>query len=191
MFKTKNVGVSRVIYMMAVGAKMTMPKGAGAEETLQTLDEAITAVRNLSYLLHPPLLDETGLQSALHWFIEGLEKRSGLKISLNITPPTFPRLTKDIETTLFRVIQECLTNVFRHAKSESARVEIDKQTECVVVRVRDYGIGPPRRVTGDTFSPRMGIGVSGMRERLRQFGGELTVRSAEPGTLVEGKIPLF
>jgi PAS domain S-box-containing protein len=174
-----------------VAAKMTMPRVEGTEESLHTIDDAIATVRNLSYLLHPPLLDETGLQAALHWFIEGLAKRSGLKISMVISPQIFPRLAKDIETTIFRVVQECLTNVYRHAKSESARVEIEKQFDWISVRVRDHGIGVPRAVTTASFSQSMGVGISGMRERLRQFGGELTVTRAEPGTLVEGKIPLF
>jgi PAS domain S-box-containing protein len=174
-----------------VAAKLTMPKVPGTEEPLQIIDDAIATVRNLSYLLHPPLLDETGLQAALYWFIEGLGKRSGIKISMNITPRTFPRLAKDIEGTIFRVVQECLTNVYRHAKSQSARVEIEKQSECIVVRVRDHGVGVPHSVTGHSFSPRVGVGVNGMRERLRQLGGELMVSRAEPGTLVEGKIPLF
>jgi PAS domain S-box-containing protein len=174
-----------------VSAKMTMPKVAGTEESLQTIDEAIATVRNLSYLLHPPLLDETGLQAALHWFIEGLAKRSGIKTSMTITPQTFPRLARDVESTIFRVVQECLTNVYRHAKSENARVEIERQFNWIVVRIRDYGIGVPHTVTAPGLSPRMGVGISGMRERLRQFGGELTVSRAEPGTIVEGKIPLF
>lgn len=172
-------------------AKMTMPNVPGAEESSRTIDDAIATVRNLSYLLHPPLLDESGLQAALHWFIEGLAKRSGIKVTMGITPQVFPRLAKDIETTVFRVVQECLTNVYRHANSQSARVEIDKQFDWIMVRVRDYGVGVPRAITGGSFSPRMGVGISGMRERLRQFGGELTVSRAEPGTLVEGKIPLF
>jgi PAS domain S-box-containing protein len=174
-----------------VAAKLTMPKVPGTEEPLQIIDDAIATVRNLSYLLHPPLLDETGLQAALYWFIEGLGKRSGIKIFMNITPRTFPRLAKDIEGTIFRVVQECLTNVYRHAKSQSARVEIEKQSECIVVRVRDHGVGVPNSVTGHSFSPRAGVGVNGMRERLRQLGGELIVSRAEPGTLVEGRIPLF
>lgn len=174
-----------------VAAKMTLPKNAETEESLQTIDDAIATVRNLSYLLHPPLLDETGLQAALHWFIEGLAKRSGLKISMAITPQIFPRLEKDIETTVFRVVQECLTNVYRHASSQSARVEIEKQFDWIIVRVRDHGIGVPRAITGASFVPQMGVGINGMRERLRQFGGELIVSRSEPGTLVEGKIPLF
>ena len=108
---------------------------------------------------------------------------------MTIAPQTFPRLAKDIETAIFRVVQECLTNVYRHAKSQNARVEIEKRFDWVVVRVRDYGIGVPHAVTAQV--PKLGVGISGMRERLRQFGGELTVSRAEPGTVVEGKIPLF
>jgi signal transduction histidine kinase len=141
------------------------------------------AKRNLSYLLHPPLLDETGLRAALHWFVEGVKKRSGVEIALLIRPQTFPRLSGEIETAIFRVVQEALTNVVRHAQSESARVEIDKQSEAVVVRVRDYGQGLP--------ADSLGVGIAGMRERIRQFGGELTVTRSEPGTVVEAKIPLF
>ena len=96
-----------------------------------------TSVRNLSYLLHPPLLDETGLRAALHWYIDGMVKRSGIQIALNVTPQAFPRISKDIETTIFRIVQEALTNVYRHAATESARVDIEKQPDWVIVRVRD------------------------------------------------------
>jgi PAS domain S-box-containing protein len=171
--------------------KMTLPKGNGTEESRAMADTAIATVRNLSYLLHPPLLDESGLRSALYWYVEGLEKRSGIKISLVITPRIFPRLSKEIETTIFRVVQESLTNVYRHANSENARVEIDKQPECVTVRVRDYGKGLPQEITGVSFSPGLGVGITGMRERVRQFAGELAVSRSEPGTVVEAKIPLF
>jgi PAS domain S-box-containing protein len=174
-----------------VSAKLTMPRVAGTEETLQTIDDAIGTVRNLSYLLHPPLLEETGLQAALHWFIEGLAKRSGINISMSITPQSFPRLAAEIESTIFRVVQECLTNVYRHAKSRTARVEIEKQSNLIIVRVRDHGIGVPHAIASNNPSSRIGVGVSGMRERLRQLGGELTVARAEPGTLVEGKVPLY
>jgi PAS domain S-box-containing protein len=174
-----------------ISAKMTMPKVAGTEESLQTIDDAIATVRNLSYLLHPPLLDETGLQAALHWFVEGLAKRSGLKISISVSPQIFPRLAPDIETTIFRIVQECLTNVYRHANSPGARVEIEKQFDCVIVRIRDHGIGVPPSFTVHGSWSRAGVGLRGMRERLHQFGGELAISRAEPGTLVEGKIPLF
>lgn len=171
--------------------KMTLADGGRIKQAMDMTDSAISSVRSLSYLLHPPLLDETGLRAALHWFVDGLVKRSGIEISLTITPQIFPRLSTDLETTIFRVVQESLNNVYRHAKSESARVEIDRQAEWVVVRVRDYGTGVPHEFTGRNLSSKMGVGIIGMRERVRQFGGELTLSRAEPGTLVETRIPLF
>lgn len=169
---------------------MTLPAVKGNEEASQMVAAAISTVRNLSYLLHPPLLDETGLRAALHWFVEGMAKRSGIEISLTVTPSAFPRLVAEIETTIFRVVQETLTNVYRHANCNSARVEIATQADWVIVRVRDYGKGFPQEVLR-TQSPSLGVGIAGMRERVRQFGGELTVSSANPGTLVEARIPLF
>src|SRR5208283_3488476 len=171
--------------------KMMLGEVSGSEEVGEMTDAAISTVRNLSYLLHPPLLDETGLRATLHWYIDGLAKRSSIKISLTVTPQIFPRLSTDIETTIFRVVQESLTNVYRHANSESARVEIEKQPERVVVRVRDYGKGTSLEAVGRSHSSRLGVGIAGMTERVRQFGGELTVSRAEPGTIVEAKIPLF
>jgi PAS domain S-box-containing protein len=171
--------------------KMMLTKGGGNEEAHQIAETAISTVRNLSYLLHPPLLDETGLRSALYWYVDGMVKRSGIQVSLTITPQIFPRLAKDIEMTIFRVVQESLTNVYRHANSDSARVEIDKQSEWVVIRVRDYGKGLPQDISGKATGSKLGVGITGMRERVRQFGGELTLSRAEPGTLVETKIPLF
>jgi PAS domain S-box-containing protein len=169
--------------------KMSMPNVAANQQSLEMTDTAIATVRNLSYLLHPPLLDESGLRAALHWYIDGLTKRSGISISLTIKPLVFPRLAKDLEIAVFRIVQESLTNVYRHAKGESARIEIDKQSEWLFVRIRDYGKGLPQEFTNKIV--RLGVGISGMRERARQLGGDLTVSRAEPGTLVEARLPLF
>jgi PAS domain S-box-containing protein len=171
--------------------KMIINNPANKDEAMQTADRALASVRNLSYLLHPPLLDETGLRSALYWYTEGLTKRSGIQVSLSVKPQMFPRLSKEVEMTIFRVVQEALTNVYRHAETDNARVEIDKQSEWVSVRVRDHGKGLPKETEGKTVWPNMGVGIAGMRERMRQLGGELTLSNAEPGTLLEAKIPLF
>jgi PAS domain S-box-containing protein len=171
--------------------KMELSKLADAGAANDLVDGAVASVRNLSYLLHPPLLDETGLRAALYWYVDGMVKRSNIQITLTVTPPIFARLTRDIETTIFRVVQESLTNIYKHANSGSARVEIDRQPEWVVVRVRDYGKGVAHAIAGQERAPALGVGITGMRERVRQFGGELTVARAEPGTLVEAKIPLF
>ena len=124
-------------------------------------------------------------------YVDGLAKRSKIEISLNLKPLMFPRLPKDIEVVVFRVVQESLINVYRHSGSESARVEIEKQADWVSVRVRDYGKGLPRELAGMKPGAGEGVGISGMRERLRQLGGELLVTRAEPGTIVEARLPLF
>jgi len=108
------------------GLKMILDKNKNPNAS-ELADSAIETVRNLSYLLHPPLLDESGLRPALHWFVEGLTKRNKIEISLTIRPQNFPRLSSEIETTIFRIVQEALTNVLRHSDSRSARVEIDRQ----------------------------------------------------------------
>lgn len=171
--------------------KMALGSPSGNQEASQLADAALGMVRNLSYLLHPPLLDEAGLRPALHWYVDGLAKRSKMPISLSLKPQLFPRLSRDVEMTIFRVIQESLTNVYRHAGSDSARVEVEKQEEVVIVRVRDYGKGLPTDILAGRMSGGLGVGIAGMRERLRQFGGELLVFRAEPGALVEARIPLF
>ena len=166
--------------------KMTMAKDAN-QEAIEILNSTISAIRNLSYLLHPPLLDETGLRSALHWLVDGMKSRSNIEITLSVRPTDFPRLHIDLETAIFRIVQESLMNIYRHAQAQTARIEINKQSEWAIVRVRDYGRGLPADVT----TPRLGVGIGGMRERVRQFGGDLTISNAEPGTLVEAKLPLF
>jgi PAS domain S-box-containing protein len=171
--------------------KMLLSRSAGSKEAEEIAGAALSTVRNLSYLLHPPLLDESGLRAALTWFIEGLAKRSCIQITLQVRPDTFPRLGADTETAIFRVIQEALMNAVRHAKTESARVEIEKRPDSVLIRVRDYGQGLPAELASLSSGKRVGVGISGMRERIRQFGGELTVTRSEPGTLVEAKIPLY
>ena len=173
------------------GLKMAVDTGDQDGQASALADEALKMVRNLSYLLHPPLLDESGLRPALHWYVDGLAKRGSLKLSLSIRPPDFPRLSKDVEVAIFRVVQESLTNVYRHAESESARIEIEKQAEFVIVRVRDYGKGMAPEFAQGKVPATMGVGISGMRERIRQFGGELQVSRAEPGTVVEARVPII
>ncbi len=160
-------------------------------EVIQLTDEGLAKVRSLSYLLHPPLLDESGLIPALHWYIDGVRKRSKLHIVFDCQPTAFPRLPSDIEITIFRIIQESLTNVYRHSASNDARVELHKQPDRVLIRVRDFGKGlPTERDEAGRLTP-IGVGISGMKERIEQFDGVFRVQRAEPGTLVEASIPLF
>lgn len=171
--------------------KMTLEiESSGQDEkkpspVIEMTDRAISKVRNISYLLYPPLLDESGLLPALHWYIEGLRKRGQLRITLNCKPTAFPRLSGDIENAIFRIIQEALTNAYRHSGSGDARVDIEHGADRVTVRVRDFGKGIGSSVNSN------GVGVSGMKERVRELNGELRVARAEPGTLVEGTLPLF
>jgi two-component system NarL family sensor kinase len=149
----------------------------------------LTSVRNLSYLLHPPLLEETGLRAALHWYVEELSKRSKIEVSLALRPENFARLPIEIETAIFRVVQEALTNVYRHSGSETARVEIERLSDTIMLRIRDFGKGVPFGFPLKRTEATLGVGITGMRERVRQLGGELMVKRAEPGTLVETHIP--
>jgi PAS domain S-box-containing protein len=164
-------------------------------EAIQLADQAVRSVRSMSYLLHPPLLDEVGLLPAVHWLVEGLQNRSGIRIQVEVRPSSFPRLPRDIETTIFRVIQEALTNVYRHSGSGQAKLEIERRADRVLLRLRDYGKGFGAKEKTDASlakgGVRVGVGIGGMRERLKQLGGDLHITSAEPGTLVEAVIPLF
>ena len=160
-------------------------------DTIQLAEQAIAKVRNVSYLLHPPLLDESGLLPAVHLFLEGFRKRSGLQIVFDSKPMPFPRINSEIEISIFRIIQESLTNIHRHSGSTDARIEIHQQPDRIVVRVRDFGVGIPDETTTGELQVVTGVGISGMKERLKQMGGEVRILRAEPGTLVEAIVPLF
>ncbi len=164
---------------------------ASRADAIELTESLLLKVRNLSYMLHPPLLDEAGLIAALDLYLQGLQKRSGMRITFDVKPTTFPRLSADIETSIFRIVQEALINVQRHSESSDARVELHQQPDRVFVRIRDFGIGMPfDRVTG-TLKIFTGAGIGGLKERVMQLGGEVNIVRSEPGTLVEANIPLF
>ncbi len=152
------------------------------------LDRAIQQVRSISYLLHPPLLDEVGLHSALRCYIDGLAQRSGLKTSIEVRPSDFPRLAPELETTIFRIIQEGLTNVFRHAGASQAWVTLEKKDGQVTATVRDDGKGVPERVA-ELRPGSIGIGIGGMIQRVKELDGQFRMKNASPGTFVEVVIP--
>jgi len=158
-------------------------------QSLEMVENVLKQVRSLSYLLHPPLLDEMGLAPALHWYVEGLSQRSGLKISLTIEPREFGRFASELETAVFRIVQECLTNVYKHAQSPTAQVRLSQSESHVRIMVEDAGKGIPEDKL-EKMSATIGVGIGGMRERVRQFGGEVQIFSTPAGTTVEVTLPL-
>lgn len=158
-------------------------------EISELVNSAIQQVRSLSHLLHPPLLDEVGLHFALRSYLDGLTKRSGVETSMEVRPVDFPRFSPELETAIFRVIQEALTNVFRHSGARKASVTLLKSGEQIIGVVRDDGKGIPRPVE-ELQADSIGIGLSGMIQRVKEFGGELRLRNAKPGTSLEITIPI-
>jgi len=152
------------------------------------VDRAIQQVRTMSHLLHPPLLDEVGLLSALSWYVDGLSKRSGIETSLDVQPRDFPRLGAEVETAVFRIVQEALTNVFRHSEASKVWITMAQAAGRIVVAVRDDGKGIGKRVA-ELQPDSVGVGIGGMKQRAREFGGELRLTNTHPGTLVELIIP--
>src|SRR5258705_4121969 len=140
------------------------------------------------YLRPPPLLDEVGLASALRCYLDGVTKRSRIDISLDIQPHRFPRLRRSVETAIFRIIQEALTNVFRHSKANRSWVVLSQEEKGIVVTVRDNGKGLSDEVVG-LRANSVGVGLEGMRQRSKELGGEFRMANANPGTLLEVIIP--
>ncbi len=169
----------------------------GDEETAKLLEEAVEMgsqvvkeIRTLSYLLHPPLLDEAGLTSALSWYVDGLTQRSKLKIDLQIASD-LGRLSQDQEIAIFRVVQECLTNIHRHSGSSTAKIDIKRTPSEICLTVADTGSGIPEKdPAANGTGKTAGVGIRGMRERVRDLGGHMQIRPSNPGTIVEANFPL-
>jgi len=173
--------------------KMLLQKSPGSNDeswaqASSIVDRAIQQVRTMSHLLHPPLLDEVGLMSALSWYVEGLSKRSGIETSLDVQPSDFPRLSSEAETAVFRIVQEALTNVFRHSGAHKVGISLTQKNGVIVVAVRDDGKGVGKKIV-DLEPGSVGVGIGGMKQRAKEFGGELRLINANPGTLVELTIP--
>jgi len=147
-------------------------------------------IRSLSYLLHPPLLEEVGLPAALSWCVEGFARRSGISVELDISAD-FGRLPMEMENALFRIVQECLTNVQRHSGSPSARIQLVRTPRSVALEVRDQGRGLPAGVLNRREAVEsLGVGLLGMRERVRQLGGQLRIETSGQGATVHVEINL-
>ena len=160
-----------------------------AEEIQETVQQLHREIRTTSYLLHPPLLDESGLYSAISWYLQGLLERSGLEVQLDI-PKEFGRLPREMELVIFRLVQECLTNIHRHSESKTASIRIARESNQISLDIRDQGKGMSPARLAEIQSGRSGVGISGMRERLRQFEGTMNIESDGSGTRIFATIPL-
>jgi signal transduction histidine kinase len=168
----------------------SLPGNPAIAECSELLDQALTETRTLSYLLHPPLLDEAGLESAVRDYVEGFSKRSGIPVALRMPEP-FDRLGQTIELALFRVLQEGLTNIHKHSGCTQASVSLALSPTHVTLSIRDNGKGiAPHVIEGfHSDGANLGVGLAGMRERVREFGGHLEIQSDTAGTLLTAVLP--
>jgi signal transduction histidine kinase len=155
------------------------------------VDRSISDTRTLSHLLHPPLLDEAGFISAAKWYVEGFGQRSGIRAELDL-PSHIHRLPRRTEVALFRILQEALTNVHRHSGSRAVNVCVTADNVAVILTVKDFGVGVPREVL-DRFwkTGSVGVGLAGIRERLKELGGCLEIESNPEGTILKATIPVL
>jgi signal transduction histidine kinase len=182
-------------YLAAVKMNLDMfsnsqPRNKLLSEAIHLLDQSIAETRTISHLLHPPLLDEAGFSSAAKWYLDGFAQRSGIAVKADL-PNNLDRLPKPVELGLFRVLQESLTNIHRHSGSSRAEVALKLLPDKVILEVRDFGHGiPPERLKNfQAVGINFGVGLAGMRERLRELGGQLEIRSGH-GTIVSVTMPL-
>src|SRR6266851_5160926 len=170
------------------------------KETREIIDHAVSSIRTMSYLLHPPLLDEAGFDSAAQWLIEALVKRSGIPIKINFShfegegsgPSKLARMPDGVELALFRALQEGLTNVHRHSASPRAEVRFTRLPDRAVLEIQDFGGGLPQEVM-DRFQRTgtgSGVGLAGIRERMKELGGDFKIFSGSTGTMLRATVPL-
>lgn len=159
-------------------------------ENIALIAQAIDEVRTVSYLLHPPMLEEIGLVPALEWYVEGFTQRSNVKVALELTPD-LGRLPHDYELSLFRVVQECLTNIHRHSGSATATLKLMRDPHQITLEVTDVGKGIDELLQSKIASrATIGVGFRGMQERVKLIGGKLAVRSSDRGTSVAVTLPI-
>ncbi len=159
-----------------------------AENTQELVQQLQREIRTTSYLLHPPMLDENGLCSALSWYIDGLRERSNLTIDLSLSEE-IGRLPRDMELVIFRVVQECLTNIHRHSGSKTALIRLARDTDTILVEVQDSGNGISPQKLAELQVGGSGVGIAGMRERVRQLGGKMNIDSNPAGTRISLAFP--
>jgi two-component system NarL family sensor kinase len=159
---------------------------AMVENSQELASQCVQELRTLSYVLHPPMLDELGLASALKIYVEGIAQRSGIAITTEVDAEV-PRLGHDLEMALFRIAQESLSNVLRHSGSKTARIQLSNRNG-VLMKISDEGSGMSK--LRDSEEPvGVGVGIAGMNERIRQLGGRLTIDSGPQGTTVTAHVP--
>jgi PAS domain S-box-containing protein len=160
-------------------------------ESMSLAEQCSHEIRTTSYLLHPPLLDEFGLATALQWFADGFTQRSSVKVELDVAA-NVGRMPREIETTLFRIVQEGLSNIHRHSGSPVARIRVSRDANQVTLVVQDEGRGMPPAAPGDSKARigRLGVGIIGMRERVRQLHGRLEIHSSAKGTVITVALPV-
>src|SRR5271156_5674980 len=153
-------------------------------------DQALREIRTTSYLLHPPLLDEAGFAAAASWYVDGFNKRSPIQVRLEF--PEGVRLPSSVEIVLFRVLQESLTNITKHAGATTVDVLLQADPTAISLSVRDYGrgISAERLAKMNGSGSDVGVGIAGMRERLKELGGRLEIESDSTGTLLKASVPL-
>jgi PAS domain S-box-containing protein len=175
---------------LAQKAGRNAPEIAGEAEKIQeTVQQLHREIRTTSYLLHPPLLDESGLYSAISWYVQGLQERSGLEVRLDCSEE-FGRLPREIELVIFRLVQECLTNIHRHSESNVASIRVARESNQITLEIRDQGKGMSPSRLAEIQSGRSGVGIRGMRERLSQFEGTMNIESDSCGTRILATIPM-
>lgn len=158
------------------------------DDTKKIVDEMSRQLRTMSYLLHPPMLDEMGLLSAVKWYLDGFSNRSSVQVDLDCAD--LGRLPGDLEITLFRLIQESLTNIHRHSGSKTALIRLNRTDTDVTLEVIDHGNGFTMASHTADALPRAGVGILGMKERVRRFGGTLNIASSSAGTTVKACLPV-
>jgi signal transduction histidine kinase len=159
-------------------------------ESGELVERVIAELRTISYLLHPPMLDDLGLEDVLPWYAAGFASRSGINVSVDVQTH-FGRLAHEVELTLFRIVQEGLANIHRHSGSPTAEITLVRDAHQVTLRIADHGRGIPRGgIEGGNGRVIIGVGIAGMRERVRQLSGSLEIESDAKGTLITATLPL-
>jgi len=163
---------------------------SAVEESTELIDTSLKEVRTISHLLHTPMLDDVGLVPAIRWFVNGFSQRSSIQVDLDL-PGDLSRLPTELETAVFRVVQESLTNVHRHSGSTTATVRLESKDDCLHLYVIDQGCGiTPDELALRQESATLGVGLTGMQERLRQLRGQLEITSSSQGTSIHAILPL-